>query len=60
MSYFYVIEHSSTGKLYAGARVAKNCQPNELLKEDGYITSSKSVRKLIQEDGLDQLDKKNV
>ncbi len=43
MSYFYIIEHSSTGKLYAGARVAKNCHPNELLKEDGYITSSKQL-----------------
>ena len=48
--YFYIIRHIETGRLYAGSRWAKGCNPNELLKEDGYLTSSKIVRNLLKDD----------
>lgn len=48
--YFYVIKHISSGKLYAGSRWAKGCNPSELLQENGYLTSSKVVKKMLMED----------
>ncbi len=50
--YFYIIEHIPSGKYYAGVRFAKNCNKNELLKEDGYQTSSKVVKDIINTEGL--------
>jgi len=50
--YFYVIKHKETGKYYAGSRTAKNSNPSELLKEDGYHTSSIIVKKIITITGL--------
>lgn len=41
-----------SGKYYAGSRWRKEANPQELLKEDGYCTSSGTVRKLIEKDGL--------
>lgn len=52
MSYFYIIEHISSGRLYAGSRTAKNCSPCELLKSDGYKTSSNIVKKILKEEGI--------
>lgn len=57
--YFYIIQHAS-GMLYAGCRYSKvktnysinGCHPSELLQNDGYLTSSKLVKKLIKSDGL--------
>ena len=52
-SYFYIIRHKPTGKIYAGCRYAKDCNPLELLRANtGYYTSSKIVSKLIKQDGL--------
>lgn len=51
--YFYIIQEISTGIYYAGARWAKGCHPDELLKENGYWTSSKIVNKLLEENGLE-------
>jgi len=50
--YFYIIKHKETGKYYAGSRTAKNSNPNELLKEDGYHTSSTIVNTIIKTMGL--------
>ena len=51
--YFYIIEHIKSGKYYAGVRFAKNCNKEELLQENGYYTSSKYVKELIESDGLE-------
>ena len=59
--YFYVIEHVKTGKKYAGCRwsqkatkfSANGCHPAELLNKNGYLTSSKIVNSIIEEEGLE-------
>jgi len=51
--YFYVIQDTRNGMYYAGAKWAQGCHPNQLLKEDGYTTSSETVKKIIRENGLD-------
>lgn len=53
MCYFYVIQHIESGKLYAGSRTAKKCFPGELMKKNGYKTSSKIVREIIHKEGLE-------
>lgn len=50
--YFYVIEHISSGLLYAGSKIGKNANPNLFLKDGGYYTSSKYVKNLIESDGI--------
>lgn len=54
--YFYIIRLSSTGQQYAGCKWGKNCQPEQLLKPDGYHTSSPMVKRLIEEHGLDAFE----
>jgi hypothetical protein len=51
--YFYIIQDTRNGMYYAGARWAINCDPIELLKEEGYKTSSKIVKSIIEEFGLE-------
>jgi hypothetical protein len=51
--YFYIIQHNQSSRKYAGARWAIGCNPSELLTENGYCTSSNTVNKLIESDGLD-------
>ena len=55
-SYFYIIKHKVSGKYYAGARSIKGCDFNELLKDNGYKTSSKIVKKIIDEEGIDAFE----
>ena len=50
--YFYIIKHLPSNKLYAGARWGKDCHPSELLQENGYLTSSSAIHKMIEDDGL--------
>lgn len=50
--YFYIITEHSTGKHYAGVRYAENCNSNELLQYDGYITSSKIIHNIIKNNGI--------
>lgn len=54
--YFYIIKHIPSGKKYAGCRYGKGCHPSELLQPNGYHTSSKSVKQLIESDGLDSFE----
>ena len=55
--YFYILRHKQSGIMYAGSRyTTKGCHPNELLKEDGYITSSSIVRTIISENGLNSFE----
>lgn len=49
--YTYRITHLPSGKHYYGARYAKNCHPDDLWVK--YFTSSKTVKKLIEQDGKD-------
>jgi len=51
--YFYIIEHVASGKKYAGCRYAKGCNPAEFMTEDGYCTSSSTVKQIIEDDGID-------
>lgn len=50
--YFYIIEHISSKRYYAGVRYAEGCDSSELLAEDGYCTSSNTVKKIIEEEGI--------
>ena len=54
--YFYIIKHKESGIKYAGCRFANGCHPDELLKEDGYTTSSKTINKIIDSDGIDSFE----
>lgn len=49
--YTYRITHLPSGKHYYGSRYAKNCHPDDLWVK--YFTSSKTVKKLIEQDGKD-------
>lgn len=54
--YFYIIQHKPSGKFYVGCKYSKRknkTHPDLLLKENGYKTSSKIVRALIEQDGLE-------
>lgn len=51
--YFYIIQHKRTGKYYAGSRYSKKSDPKELLKENGYITSSRLIKTIIHYEGLE-------
>ena len=50
--FFYIIQHNS-GLLYAGCKFGKDSNVETFMKPNGYHTSSKSVHKLISEDGLE-------
>ena len=54
--YFYIIRHIDSGIMYAGSRHASGCNPDELLTYAGYITSSKLVHKIIQEQGISSFE----
>lgn len=51
--YFYVIEDTRNAMLYAGSRYGVGCHPDEFMKPDGYQTSSKKIKRIIDEFGLD-------
>jgi hypothetical protein len=56
LPYFYIIRHKSTGKMYAGAKWAKGCHPDELMQVDGYTTSSPTINQIIEQEGLDSFE----
>lgn len=51
--YFYIIQHINSGKYYAGVKYGKNANPDNLLKSNGYQTSSYTIKNIILEEGLD-------
>jgi hypothetical protein len=51
--YFYIIQHISSGRYYAGVKYAKDSNPDDLLKSGGYQTSSKIVKQIILEEGFE-------
>lgn len=54
--YFYIIQHKPSGKKYAGSRTGTNCDPAELMVAGGYLTSSKSIKTLIDIDGINSFE----
>ncbi len=54
--YFYIIRSKITNRMYAGARWAKGCHPDEFMKIGGYQTSSKTIKEHIEQHGLDSFD----
>ena len=51
--YFYIIQHISSGRYYAGVKYAKDSNPDNLLKFNGYQTSSDIIKQIILEEGLE-------
>ena len=49
--YTYVLKHKPTGRIYFGARWAKKCHPDDLFVT--YFSSSKTINKMIKEEGAD-------
>lgn len=50
--YFYIIQEISTGIYYAGSKFGIGANPENFLKENGYITSSETIRLLIKKNGI--------
>ena len=51
--YFYIIQDTRNGKYYAGSKYGRDANPELLLKVGGYMTTSKTVKNIIQENGID-------
>ena len=45
--YFYIIQHITSGKYYAGVKYAENSNPDTFLQPNGYQTSSKIIQNII-------------
>jgi hypothetical protein len=54
--YFYIIRHIPSQKKYAGCRWANDCNPEELLKKNGYLTSSRYIHQMIEKDGIESFE----
>lgn len=60
--YFYIIQHIDSGKYYAGSKWSKTPEkhhhkkryatPEHFMIEEGYLTSSNIVKKIISEEGI--------
>jgi hypothetical protein len=54
--YFYVIREKKTGMYYAGCKYGTEADPTKLLRENGYMTSSNVVRKIILAEGIESFE----
>ena len=50
--YFYIIQDIRNGMYYAGSKYGKNANPKTFMKEGGYYTTSKEIKRIIKEYGL--------
>lgn len=50
----YLLKFKPTGQLYYGSKYAKGCNPSQLWTT--YFTSSKKIKELIKENGIDSFD----
>lgn len=50
--YFYIIRHISSNKMYAGAKWGKDANPDEFMTANGYQTSSRIIKSIIEIEGL--------
>lgn len=51
--YFYIIQHKKTKMYYAGSSCNKESDPSKFLSKSGYKTSSKIIKKIIKEEGIE-------
>ena len=51
--YFYIIQHKTSKKMYAGSKWAVGCHPDEFMQPNGYQTSSNAIKTIIEQEGLD-------
>jgi hypothetical protein len=51
--YFYIIKHILSKKYYAGCKINSKADSSDLMTEKGYQTTSKIIKNLILNDGLD-------
>lgn len=51
--YFYIIEHKTTQQYYAGCKINASANSSNFMTEKGYKTTSKIVRKIIENEGLE-------
>lgn len=52
--FFYIIQDAVNGIYYAGSKWAANATPDTFMTKSGYKTSSKVIKSLIKEHGLDR------
>lgn len=50
--YFYIIQHTVSGKYYAGCKINRTANSSTFMTASGYKTTSKVVHKIIQSEGL--------
>ena len=50
--YFYIIKHLSSQKYYAGCKINSRANSVDLMTEQGYQTSSQTIKELIHKDTL--------
>lgn len=58
--YFYIIKHKNTGRKYVGSKWAKDADTSTFMTESGYQTSSTTVWKLIEKDGLNSFEIEDI
>ena len=54
--YFYIIRHKPTQKYYAGCKINSEADSSNLMKKDGYKTTSKIIKEIIENDGLESIE----
>jgi hypothetical protein len=54
--YFYIIRHKPTQKYYAGCKINSEADSSNLMKKDGYKTTSKIIKEIIENDGLESFE----
>lgn len=54
--FFYIIQHKTSKKLYVGSKYSKKSNPGDLLKKNGYLTSSNKIKNILQNEGLDSFE----
>lgn len=54
--YFYIIRHKPTKKYYAGCKINSLADSSNFMKKNGYKTTSKIVKNLIEKDGLESFE----
>ena len=51
--YFYIIQHKTSKKMYAGSKWAVGCNPSTFMIPNGYTTSSAPINSIIDLEGFD-------
>jgi hypothetical protein len=51
--YFYIIQDKRNGMYYAGAKWARDANPDKFMVEGGYTTRSNTINSIIQKYGID-------